>query len=219
MRLRNNPKAINDCLKSNYFIDITKINDKNIIDCFKNKLNKTYLEIGSGKGKFLFESATRNPNINYLGIEKFVTIIAKAINNYEKQEKKVENLLLAWIDADKLDRFFNKNIDKIILNFSDPWPKTRHAKRRLVHINYLKKYKKILRKNGIIEFKTDNENLFKFCLEQITAYKNIHVIDKTYDLYSLDDSNKLKKYNIQTEYEKKFLQKKIKIKKIIFTFK
>ncbi|WP_033159696.1 tRNA (guanosine(46)-N7)-methyltransferase TrmB [Mycoplasmoides alvi] len=219
MRLRHDPNAINNCLSSKYFkkIDSFKANDISLI--FKNKNKKYYLEIGSGKGVFLLENAKNNLDVNYIGLEKFSTVISKAIKKYEQQKQELNNIYLTCGDANNLENYFPKHFfQKLFLNFSDPWPKKRHSKRRLVDMLFLKKYKQILIPNGIIEFKTDNSNLFQYCLEQIEMIKDIKIVDKTWDLYSLEPNSFLRKNNIQTEYEKKFLNAGGKIKKIIFTF-
>ncbi|WP_027123988.1 tRNA (guanosine(46)-N7)-methyltransferase TrmB [Mycoplasmoides pirum] len=220
MRLRNNPNALNICENSSYFLKVNNLVNKKISDLYKNNNKKNYIEIGSGKGGFLWENAYKNSNINYLGIEKFLTVIAKSIKKYETNEKKLNNILLTCLDANEITSFISeKSVDKIFLNFSDPWPKKRHCKRRLIDINFLNKYEIILKKDGLIEFKTDNDNLFEYCLEQIELKHNIEIIAKTIDLHNLPNDDYLKINNIETEYEKKFVANNIKIKKIIFCFK
>lgn len=221
MRLRNNPNALKEALKSNYFKDLSNIKNIDSKNLFKNALDsKTFLEIGSGKGDFLLKIAYKNPSNNFLGIEKSPTIILKALNKYQKNENVLNNLLLCLADANKIDELFKpKSFNGLYLNFSDPWPKKRHAKRRLVDLNFLNKYEKILKPDSLIEFKTDDLNLFNYCIEQINLIKEkIHILDQTNDLYILDDSNYLKKENITSEYEERFKLKNKKINKIIFKF-
>lgn len=221
MRLRNNPNALKQALKSNYFKDLSDIKKIATKDLFKNNLNlKTFLEIGSGKGDFLWKIAEKNKNYNFLGIEKSSTIILKALNKYQNKENILNNLLLCLADANKVDELFeNESFDGLYLNFSDPWPKKRHAKRRLVDINFLNKYKAILKPQAIIEFKTDDLNLFNYCIEQINLVKEqIQVIYQTNDLYSLPDAHHLKQSNISSEYEEKFRSNNKKINKIVFKF-
>lgn len=215
MRLRNNPNALTKCNASRYFKSLDELKDFK----FKNN-NAICLEVGSGKGGFLWNQARLHPEINYVGLEKFITVIGKAIYRYESSEQKLDNIILSFGDAEKLlDIFPPKSFDIIYLNFSDPWPKKRHAKRRLVDIRFLKLYDQLLKPNGWIEFKTDNDGLFEYYLEQIELMQNVNVINQTSDLYSLNLDNELIAKNIATEYEKKFVSQGIKIKKIVFNFK
>lgn len=221
MRLRNNPNALNEALKSNYFKDLSNIKKIAIEDLFKNNLKaKLFLEIGSGKGDFLWKIAKENTNANFLGIEKSSTIILKALNKYQKNEDDLNNVLLCLADANKIDELFEpRSFDGLYLNFSDPWPKKRHARRRLVDINFLNKYEKILKHKAFIEFKTDDLNLFNYCIEQINLIKEtFKIIDQTNDLHNLPNSHYLKQKNITSEYEEKFKLKNKKINKIIFEF-
>jgi tRNA (guanine-N7-)-methyltransferase len=164
-----------------------------------NNDNPIYIEIGMGKGTFLTQHANNNPNINYIGIEKFSSVIIRAI---EKLPNVVNNnLFLIRMDAEAIEEVFeNGEIDRIYLNFSDPWPKERHAKRRLTSKEFLARYNKILTSNGRVEFKTDNRKLFDFSLEQI-AEANWKVETVTFDLHS----SKYVEGNIMTEYETKFV--------------
>lgn len=159
--------------------------------------NPIYLEIGMGKGKFIIEHARRNPNINYIGIEKFEGVIIQACDKLKENEPK--NLHLVAGDATNLLNWFEKNeITKIFLNFSDPWPKSRHAKRRLTYKTYLDMYKVI--SNGEIEFKTDNRELFEFSLVSLNE-NNWKFLDLTFDLHKKEEDI------ITTEYEDKFSAK------------
>lgn len=174
-----------------------KGNWKNV---FENE-NPIYLEIGMGKGDFIIEHAKTYPNINFIGLEKYPSVIIQAYDKVSDLE--LSNLRLVSYDADNiLNLFSEKEIDKIFLNFSDPWPKTRHAKRRLTNINFLKKYEIILKENGIIEFKTDNQGLFAYSLMEMNNYP-MRFIDLSLDLHNRNKEE----YIIKTEYEKKFIQK------------
>lgn len=179
-----------------------------------NKLN--YLEIGMGKGNFIINSAINNPKINFYGLDKFPTVILKAINKLNKLESKPKNLKFLAIDVKDIFEYFPKNFfDKIFLNFSDPWPKKRHEKRRLTSNVYLKLYKDLLAKDGVIQFKTDNYNLYAYSLENIKNKSDIEIIEFTDNLYA-----KLNPENcILTEYEKKFIGIGIPIKLISFKFR
>ncbi len=175
------------------------LNPKEYRGSFKklfNNDNPIYIEIGMGKGDFILENALRYPDINFIGIEKYDSIIALAIKKIEGYE--LNNLKLIRMDALIIDEVFNHEIDKIYLNFSDPWPKERHAKRRLTSNIFLDKYQNIFRNNPIIEMKTDNRNLFEFSL--ISFNQHGYLIKDI----SLDLHNSNKDDNIMTEYEKKF---------------
>lgn len=157
-----------------------------------------HLEIGMGKGKFLLELAAKNPEINYIGIEKFSSVLIRALQKREEYEG--DNIYFLRMDAEHLqDMFDEEEIDQIYLNFSDPWPKERHAKRRLTSKEFLSRYDHVLKKDGVVIFKTDNRDLFDFSLEQVPMagwkIKNV-----TYDLHH----SEFAEGNIMTEYEEKF---------------
>lgn len=158
-----------------------------------------HIEIGMGKGRFMMELAAANPDINYIGIEKYSTVLLRAVQKMEAQE--LSNLRLIRMEAEEICEVFDKGeVAKIYLNFSDPWPKDRHAKRRLPSRQFLARYDEILAPDGRIEFKTDNEVLFDFALEELApAGWKLEAV--TRDLHH--DGNMLAG-NIMTEYEEKF---------------
>lgn len=199
MRLKNVPGSREAIEKSEYAVDEPDLL-KGIWrkERFGNN-NPLHIEIGMGKGKFLTELAERNPDINYVGIEKFSSVLIRAIQKME--EKPLPNLTFIRMDAkDIVDVFGPGEVDRIYLNFSDPWPKDRHAKRRLPSVQFLSRFDKILSDEGTIEFKTDNRGLFDFALEQAKeAEWDIKCF--TYDLHGNEEMNE---GNIMTEYEEKF---------------
>lgn len=171
-------------------------------DGFNND-NPIHLEIGMGKGKFILEMALKYPDINFIGVEKYSSVASVAIKRI--REIIPDNLRIMIMDAKNLSEVLEGKVDTIYLNFSDPWPKDRHAKRRLTARNFLESYDKLFRGNPHIVMKTDNDNLFQYSLESFKEYG--YKINKiSYDLHSetLD--------NVETEYEEKFSKNGIKIK-------
>lgn len=158
-----------------------------------------HIEIGMGKGRFMMDLAAANPQINYIGIEKYSTVLLRAVQKMEAQE--LANLRLIRMDAEEICEVFDKGeVAKIYLNFSDPWPKDRHAKRRLPSRQFLARYHEILAADGRIEFKTDNADLFDFALEELEpAGWKLETV--TRDLHH--DAQMLAG-NIMTEYEERF---------------
>lgn len=160
--------------------------------------NPIHIEVGMGKGKFITTLALLHPDINYIGIEKYSTVLLRAIE--KRRELECKNLWFLRFDAeDILDIFDKDEIDRIYLNFSDPWPKDRHAKRRLTSRNFLAKYDKFLKKDGRVEFKTDNTDLFDFSLEE-SKEAGWTLSEVTYDLHH----SEYVEGNVMTEYEEKF---------------
>lgn len=203
MRLRNNPKAYDIMNENKEFVVIKPTEFKNNWKSIFGNENPIYIEIGMGKGDFIYENARRNPNINYIGIEKFPSVLAAAINKINLQTEKVSNLRLMRYDAIELNDVFGENeVDKIFLNFSDPWPKSRHAKRRLTSSKFLDVYHKILKDQGTIEFKTDNRGLFEYSIISFNQYP----LDLEYISLDLHNSAENEE-NIMTEYERKFCTK------------
>lgn len=174
------------------------------------------IEVGMGKGQFVIEMAKRNPDVNYIGIERYDSVLLRAIQKLEREEEKPENLRFLCIDARELPEVFGKGeIDRIYLNFSDPWPKERHAKRRLTSREFLKRYEEIIEPGQYVEFKTDNVGLFDFSLEEIKAADWV-LKASTYDLHHNDE---LCQGNVMTEYEEKFSSQGNKICKLIAYYK
>lgn len=161
--------------------------------------NPIRIEIGMGKGKFLHTLAKQNPAVNYIGIEKYSSVLLRAIQKSEEEE--LPNLLFIRMDAEELLEVFDRGeVDRIYLNFSDPWPKDRHAKRRLPSQQFLNRYDVILKQEGRLEFKTDNRELFDFAVEELAdaGWKAEKI---TYDLHNDAD---MCEGNVMTEYEEKF---------------
>ena len=161
-----------------------------------NNNNPIYIEIGMGFGKFIYENALKNPNINYIGIEKYDNVVARAIKKIEK----LDNLIIIRMDARFIDKVFDKEIDRIYLNFSDPWPKKGQANRRLTSPYFLELYDKIFKSNKNIHMKTDNSKLFAYSIESLNNY-GYKLSNITFDLHK-DESSV-----ITTEYEEKFVSK------------
>ena len=163
-----------------------------------------------GKGRFLHTLAKSNPQINYVGIEKYSSVLLRAIQKMEEDER--PNLKFIRMDAEDIDKVFGKGeVDRIYLNFSDPWPKDRHAKRRLTSRQFFARYDQILKKEGHLEFKTDNQDLFTFSLEEVPE-AGWKLDASTRDLHH---DPVLSEGNVMTEYEEKFSFKGNPICKLI----
>lgn len=161
-----------------------------------------HIEIGMGKGRFITEMAKRNPDINYVGIEKYSSVLIRAVQKMEIEE--LPNLYFIRMDAEEITEVFGQaEVGKIYLNFSDPWPKDRHAKRRLPSREFLNRYREILSAEGNLEFKTDNRELFLFALEEVEP-AGWQLEKVTYDLHHDED---MMKDNVMTEYEERFSAK------------
>ncbi len=168
-----------------------------------------YLEIGMGKGKFITTLAAEHPDINYIGIERFSSVLFRALE--KQQEQQLANLFFLREDAADITEYFDKaEIGRIYLNFSDPWPKDRHAKRRLTSKEFFARYNQILTPDGEVQFKTDNRMLFEFSLEQVEEAGWTLAV-KTFDLHHSDYQND----NVMTEYEEKFSAKGNPIFKLV----
>ena len=187
--LKNKEEIINNCdfIITDPFKYIGKWKD-----LFKNN-NPIHIEIGMGMGKFIYENALNNPDINYIGIERYDNVIARAIKKLDK----LDNLILVRMDARDIDKVFKKEIDLIYLNFSDPWPKKRSINKRLTSPIFLEKYDKIFKNTNNIIMKTDNRDLFIYSIESLSNY-GYKLSNISFDLHK-DESNL-----ITTEYEDKF---------------
>lgn len=194
MRMRN-PKYKDDVINRCNFLIKDEIN-------FEND-NPIEIEIGMGKGNFILNKALENPNINYIGIEKYSSVAAVAIK--KMMEYNLPNLKVIISDVMDLEELLKNKVSVIYLNFSDPWPKARHEKRRLTSENFLKLYDKFFVGSNVIIQKTDNDNLFEFSLESFKNY-GYEILECSYDLHQEDIPN------IKTEYEEKFSGQGIKIK-------
>ena len=201
MRLRNIPGSRDIIASSEYVIseDIMKEYRGKWDQVFSNT-HPLFLEIGMGKGRFITELAGRHPENNYIGIEKYSSVLLRAIEK-RAQDPDLVNLLFLRMDAEEIDQVFGpEEVSGIYLNFSDPWPKDRHAKRRLPSRQFLARYEKILVKDAVVEFKTDNTDLFAFALEEAEA-AGWPLLACTRDLHG---DPVLSEGNIMTEYEERF---------------
>ena len=199
MRTRYNPKALDELKVCDIVLE-TKEEVQKIIS--ENKKRKIYLEIGMGKGDFITQKARLDPDNIYIGVEiskQVLALAVKKISRYEEFENiALNNIYFMSFDAIEINEIFEDNqIERLFLNFSDPWPKKKHAKRRLTHENFLKEYKKVLKEHGEIEFKTDNRKLFEYSLVSMQNF-GLKFIEVYLDLHKEEIEN------IRTEYEEKF---------------
>lgn len=203
MRLRNIPGAKDAILESKYVIQNPEENRGKWDTVFEKK-QPVHIEIGMGKGRFLMDMARLHPEIDYIGIEMYDSVLLRALQKREEVEnqgKTFHNLYFMRMDARSLPQVFaQEEVGKIYLNFSDPWPKARHAKRRLTSREFLARYEAVLAKEGVVEFKTDNQELFQFSLEEIKE-TGWELLACTFDLHH---EEALCKGNVMTEYEEKF---------------
>lgn len=201
MRLRNVPGSRDVIAGSRFTI-------KNETE-YKGKWNTVFgndhpihIEIGMGKGQFILTLARENPDINYVGIEKYSSVLVRAIEKQETEE--LSNLCFIRMEAENIaDVFEEGEVDRIYLNFSDPWPKDRHAKRRLTSTAFLERYERILAKEGHVIFKTDNRDLFDFSLDQVEQAPDWKLLNSTFDLHHSEYVDG----NVMTEYETRFVEK------------
>lgn len=198
MRLRNIPGAREAIGVSEYVVPEESDCAGKWHEIFGNE-QPVHIEIGTGKGRFIMELAARHPEINYAGIEKYSSVLLRATQKIE--ENPLSNVRFIRMEAEHILRCFSKNeVERIYLNFSDPWPKERHAKRRLVSREFLDRYRVLLKRGGHLEFKTDNRELFDFGVEQ-TETAGWEIEEITYDLHH---DERMNAGNIMTEYEEKF---------------
>lgn len=209
MRLRNIKGAEEFIANSEFVVQTPEDYLGRWNELFKND-NPIHIEIGMGKGKFIHELAQQNPSINYIGIELFSSVLYRAIE--KRQEIDLPNLYFIRMDAKHLCEVFETGeISRIYLNFSDPWPKARHAKRRLTSPVFLSLYHRVLKKDGIVCFKTDNRDLFDYSVETIEQTEPWQLRDVTYDLHHSPYADN----NVMTEYEEKFSSKGMPIHRLV----
>ena len=199
MRLKNVPGSREVVAASKYVItEPDKCKGRWAEDIFENH-RPIHIEVGMGKGKFITELAALNKEINYIGIEKYSSVLIRALEKTEQDP--LPNIRFIRMDAEEIESVFAKGeVEKIYLNFSDPWPKDRHAKRRLPSGRFLGRFSNILTDNGTIEFKTDNRQLFDFALGELDE-AGWTLLASTYDLHA---DPEMCAGNIMTEYEEKF---------------
>ena len=197
MRLRHIKGAEEEIAASPYVIHEPEQQKGRWHEVFGNH-NPIRIEVGMGKGKFIMELAMKNPDINYIGIERYSSVLLRGLQ--KRAELEIPNIVFMCIDAQEMAEIFAPGeVDRIYLNFSDPWPKDRHAKRRLTSDRFLAVYDKILKQEGIIEFKTANQDLFRYSLESIPA-AGWTVDACTFALHH----SEIAAGNVMTEYETKF---------------
>ncbi|MBO5488330.1 MAG: tRNA (guanosine(46)-N7)-methyltransferase TrmB [Eubacterium sp.] len=199
MRLRNIKGSKEFISNSPFVIQEPEAYKGKWSELFHNE-NPLHVEIGMGKGQFIHELAAKNPDVNYIGIEMYSSVLYRALER--RAETDLTNLFFLRFDAKYLLNIFEEGeIQRIYLNFSDPWPKDRHAKRRLTSPNFLALYHKVLAKDGYIQFKTDNRPLFDFSVESVQESEQWHIDELTYDLHHSEFLDG----NIMTEYEQRFV--------------
>jgi tRNA (guanine-N7-)-methyltransferase len=210
MRLRNIPGA-DEIVENSAFCIQNPAEHKGHWQEFLGNKHPIHIEIGMGKGRFLMELAALHPDISYIGIERYTSVLLRAVQKME--ESPLPNVHFLCIDAATLpDIFAEDEVDRIYLNFSDPWPKDRHAKRRLTSREFLARYDQFLAADGRIEFKTDNQDLFTFSLEEIEASPRWKLDASTRDLHH---DAMMNEGNVMTEYEEKFSAKGNPICKLV----
>lgn len=198
MRLRNIPGADEAIADSPHCIQ-EPMAEKGRWNLIFGNENPIHIEIGMGKGQFIMKLAKEHPDINYIGIERYSSVLLRALQKMEVEP--LPNIRFLCMDASMITEVFDKEeVAKIYLNFSDPWPKERHAKRRLTSRQFFERYDKILAGNGVVEFKTDNDDLFAFSMEEV-AEAGWTLDAHTFDLHH---DPVLNEGNVMTEYEEKF---------------
>ena len=212
VRLRNKPWAL-DYINEHQDVIIPEPErfKGNWQEVFGNN-NPIHIEVGTGKGQFVLGMAKQNPHINYIGIELYDSVIVCALEKIVEAEKP-SNLRLLKVNGADLQKYFSKgDVNRIYLNFSDPWPKARHAKRRLTHEGFLAIYESILVDNGEIHFKTDNRGLFEYSLVSMNHY-GMKLNYVSLDLHANEPED-----NVKTEYEEKFSAKGQPIYRLEYQF-
>ncbi|KAB2334336.1 tRNA (guanosine(46)-N7)-methyltransferase TrmB [Bacillus mesophilum] len=200
MRQRNKPWAKDKLNEYPQYVIASPQEHKGNWDTVFDQKQPLHIEIGTGKGRFITGMAKANPHINYIGIELADSVIVSALDRIIEEE--IPNVKLMNVNANDLEEFFAKgDVDRVYLNFSDPWPKSRHAKRRLTYKSFLQIYENILVDQGEIHFKTDNQGLFEYSLTSFSEYGML-LTYVSLDLHKSDYEG-----NIMTEYEEKFSNK------------
>lgn len=200
MRLRNIPGSREAIAENRWCIQESEQLKGSWHQVFGND-HPVHVEIGMGKGRFLMALARENPRNNYIGIEKYSSVLLRALEKMEQEEHPPANLYFIRMDAEQIGKVFAQDeVARIYLNFSDPWPKDRHAKRRLTSREFLERYEQVLTPDGQVEFKTDNRPLFDFSVQSVKeAGWKLQAV--TYDLHR---DPELMKGNVMTEYEERF---------------
>ena len=215
MRIRTKPWAKKELEECNFYINNPEINKGKWNEYFKNE-NPIHMELGCGKGSFIAELATQNLNINYIAVDMIEAMLGLAKRNIEskyneKNIDEIKNIALVRQNIERIDMMLDKSdiIDRIYINFCNPWPRGKHNKRRLTHTRQLEKYKVFLREGAEIHFKTDDDTLFE---SSIKYFENsgFEILELTYDVHSENIED-----NIETEHEKMFSEQGIKIKRLV----
>ena len=200
MRLRNIPGSKDVIADSRFVVQNPDCQKGKWAEVFKNN-QPVWIEVGMGKGRFIMDMARLHPDINFIGIEMYDSVLLRAVQKREQMEEELSNLYFIRMDARNLPEVFAQGeVDRIFLNFSDPWPKERHAKRRLTSRQFLERYDQILAEDGQVEFKTDNRGLFEFSLQEVEETK-WQLVASTFDLHH---ESEMVQGNVMTEYEEKF---------------
>lgn len=199
MRMRNKPWAESYLTEHNDIVDLEAVHAHQVSEWFERQ-QPIHIEVGSGMGKFITTLAQQNPHINYIAIERDKNVMIRVLDKV--REHNLTNIKLLCNDAVILTDYFRQGeVDRIYLNFSDPWPKKRHAKRRLTYRSFLALYQQILREDGELHFKTDNRGLFAYSLESMSQF-GMYFTKINLNLHQEDEGD-----NIPTEYEHKFAEK------------
>ena len=200
MRLRNIPGSKDVIADSRFVVQNPDSQRGKWAEVFTNN-HPVWIEVGMGKGRFIMDMARLHPDINFIGIEMYDSVLLRAVQKREQMEEELSNLYFIRMDARNLPEVFAQGeVDRIFLNFSDPWPKERHAKRRLTSRQFLERYDQILAEDGQVEFKTDNRGLFDFSLQEVEETK-WQLVASTFDLHH---ESEMVRGNVMTEYEEKF---------------
>lgn len=219
MRIRFKPWARQELEESNFYILHPENEKGQWRKNFSNNRNPLYLELGCGKGKFISNMAVKHPKINYIAIDLVDAMLGLTKRNieevYKKQNREIKNILITRFDIERILLILDEqdSIDRIYINFCNPWPKGKHRKKRLTHTRQLEKYKQFLKTNGEIYFKTDDNDLFESSIKYFEE-SGFTIIMKTYDLHNEEELN-TNIENIRTEHEDMFSSQGIKIKALV----